>query len=73
VDRTLLGGAFDLHFEWAYDALPPRVSGADLPPSDPNGASIFTSLQEQLGLKLESTKDSIDVLVVDQVERPTPD
>jgi uncharacterized protein (TIGR03435 family) len=42
-------------------------------PIDPNGPSFFTAIQEQLGLKLESSKAQMDVLIVDRVERPTVD
>ena len=42
-------------------------------PLDPNAPSIFTALQEQLGIKLEPTKASVDVLVIDSVEQPIPD
>ena len=62
VDRTGLGGAFDMDLEWAPEQTP-----------NAPGPSIFTAVQEQLGLKLDSQRAPVDVLVVDRVERPTPD
>lgn len=74
-DRSGLTGRFNFHLTWTPDHMPQRPPGApdDLPPVDPNGPSIFTALQEQLGLKLESTTGPVEVLVIDRVERPTPD
>ena len=69
-DRTGLTGAFNFDLTWTSGpvALAP---GAGPPPDD--GPSIFTALQEQLGLRLEPGRGSFDVVVVDAVRRPTPD
>ena len=45
--------------------MPPRADNADAPPD------LFTAFQQQLGLKLESTKAPVDVLVIDRVEKPS--
>jgi uncharacterized protein (TIGR03435 family) len=69
-DRTGLTGNFDLDLDWTPNQQPPAGTPA-LPSPDPNGAGLFTALREQLGLRLESTKNSIDIVVVDYAERPT--
>jgi uncharacterized protein (TIGR03435 family) len=70
VDRTGLTGRYDIDLEYASTR---RTGGSDL--VDPGSAapSIFTALQEQLGLKLESRKEQMYVLVIEHVEMPTPD
>jgi uncharacterized protein (TIGR03435 family) len=71
VDKTGLAGNYDANLTWTPDQMPQRPPGApELPPVDPNGPSIFTAVQEQLGLKLESQKGPVAVLVIDRVERP---
>jgi uncharacterized protein (TIGR03435 family) len=80
-DRTGLTGNYDINLMWTPDQMPPRAPGApaDQPirvngiDIDPNGPSIFTAVQEQLGLKLESTKGPVDVLVIDSADKPTQD
>jgi uncharacterized protein (TIGR03435 family) len=70
-DKTGLAGNYDVSLTWTPDQMPQRPPGApELPPVDPNGPSIFTALQEQLGLKLDSQKGPVAVLVIDRVERP---
>ena len=74
-DRTGLTGNFDIDLTFTPERMPqgPPPPGVQLPPIDPNGPSVFTAVQEQLGLKLESTRGPVEVLVIDHVERPTPD
>ena len=79
IDRTGLKGNFDIKLEWTPDpgqggtpfggAPPPGVQAP--PPPDPNGPSIFTAVQEQLGLRLESTKGPVEMIVIDRVEKPS--
>jgi uncharacterized protein (TIGR03435 family) len=71
LDRTGLSGPFDLDLEWTQAAVAPDPPAAGGPPAVDVGPSIFTALQEQLGLKLESQKGPVDVLVIDRVEHPT--
>ena len=75
VDRTGLTGNYDIDLTFTPDRMPagPAPPGVQLPSIDPNGPSIFTALQEQLGLKLDSDRGPVEVLVIDHVERPTPD
>ncbi len=73
VDKTGFAGAFDIHLEWTPDpdkANHPDPGGPDRALADTSGPSIFTVLQEQLGLKLESAKGPVEVLVIDHVEKP---
>jgi uncharacterized protein (TIGR03435 family) len=76
LDRTQLAGTFDFRVKWTPDRLPqgpPPPGAPPLPPVDPDGPSLFSALQEQLGLKLESTRAPLDVLVIDRAEHPMPD
>jgi len=74
VDRTGVSGRFDLQLIFAPDAVSvvPQPSGSDAPAATETIApSIYTAIQEQLGLKLESTKAPVDALVIDSVQKPT--
>ena len=66
LDRTGLSGNFDFELQWA-PGLQADSASADSSPS------IFAAVQEQLGLKLESTKGPVDMVIVDHIERPTED
>lgn len=76
VDKTGLTGGYDFELTYAPEQLgfggPVQLNGAP-PPVDPNAPNLFTALQEQLGLKLESARGPVDVLVIDRIEQPTAD
>jgi len=71
VNKTGLKGLFDAKLTWTPDAALQGPAGPDAPPVDPSGPSIFTAIQEQLGLKLDSAKGPVDVIVIDSVQRPS--
>jgi uncharacterized protein (TIGR03435 family) len=74
VDQTGLTGKFDFRLRWTADETqfsavggykPPATEYPDAPPE------LFTAIQEQLGLKLVSAKNPVDVLVIDHIEEPS--
>ena len=74
VNKTGLTGIYDfsLHFMPEQGGLQADPENPSPPASaDTSGPSLFTAVQEQLGLKLESTKAPIEVVVIDHVERPS--
>jgi uncharacterized protein (TIGR03435 family) len=75
IDKTGLTGKYDINLEWTPDET--QVAQMILPPDapkpsvDPAGPSIFTAVQEQLGLKLESQKGPVEIIVIDRAEKPS--
>lgn len=71
IDKTGLTGAYDIKLEFTPEGggMVQRDGGADAAPPADAGPTIFTALQEQLGLKLESTKGPVTILVIDKAEK----
>jgi|KBSSwiStaDraftv2_1062776.scaffolds.fasta_scaffold507804_1 uncharacterized protein (TIGR03435 family) len=74
-DRTGLTGNYDFELTWTPDQMAQRPPGAPDPlvngvAVDPNGPSLFTAVQEQLGLKLDSQRGPVETLVIDRAEKP---
>jgi uncharacterized protein (TIGR03435 family) len=65
VDHTGLNGQYDYLLEWTPDLTSTPVENSD-------GVSLFTALQDQLGLQLRSAKGPVKVIVIDQIEKPSP-
>ena len=75
IDQTGLTGNYDFDFAWSPAQRTSTATQDTVPrvPQPDEALSLFTALEEQLGLKLESTRGPVDVLVIEHVERPTPD
>jgi uncharacterized protein (TIGR03435 family) len=73
IDKTNLSGRFDIQLRWTPDIgeNPLDLGGNTIPPADPSHPSIFAAIQEQLGLRLESTRAPVEILVIDHVEKPS--
>ena len=79
IDKTGLSGGYDIELAFMPEggrggpvgAPPPGAP--PLPPIDPDAPSLFTAVQEQLGLKLESERGPVDVIVIDSIQQPTED
>jgi uncharacterized protein (TIGR03435 family) len=72
-DKTNLAGNWDFMLKYQFEGrggqpLPPGV-----PAPDPDAPSLFTAIQEQLGMKLESAKAPVEVTVIDSIEHPSED
>lgn len=65
VDKTGIAGRYDLELRWTPDNMAAANSSAEAPPS------LFTALEEQLGLKLKSAKGPVQVLVIDHAQMPS--
>ena len=77
IDKTELKGEYDFTLAWTPEhgqggpeslGLPPQPPAE---PADSNGPSIFSALQEQLGLRLESQKGPVEIIVIERVEKPS--
>ena len=75
IDQTGISGRWDFTLLWTPDEFQFGGAGAKMPPPPANGGAappdLFTAFQEQLGLKLESTKAQAEVFVIDKVAKPT--
>ena len=70
LDKTDLIATYDFKLTWAPDEAQAGKPGAPTNRAEESGPSIFTALQEQLGLKLEAVKGPVEALVIERIEKP---
>jgi uncharacterized protein (TIGR03435 family) len=74
VDDTALTGEYDFKLEWTPDSGPPPVTGESTGGRElsaaADGPSLFTAIQEQLGLKLVTRRAPVEFFIVDRAEKP---
>ena len=68
IDETGLTGSYEFDLQWTPDA-PPKLSGEA--PADTTGPTLFSALQDQLGLKLESKRRPVPAVIIEHIERPS--
>ncbi len=71
IDKTGLAGEYDFTLQWLPEEESERMKESGLPKPDASLPGLFTALQEELGLKLESTKGPVDTIVIDSAEMPS--
>ena len=76
IDKTGLTGGYDIKLAFSFEGLPGMPlgpPGGAGPPVDPNKPTLFAALPEQAGLRLESQRGPVPIVVIDSVSQPTPD
>ena len=72
LDQTGLGKFYDFKLEWTPEPPPGAgFAGGDANPPPASGPDLFTALREELGLKLESHKGPVEIMVIDHIEKPS--
>jgi uncharacterized protein (TIGR03435 family) len=77
IDRTGLEGNFDVDLQWMFDrsvsGAPGDFSRGGPPPAPSDLPSLFTAIEEQLGLKLASQRGAVEMLLIERAEKPAED
>jgi uncharacterized protein (TIGR03435 family) len=71
LDQTGLSGVYEFTLEWTPEVRQTGPDATPPAPANPGAPSIFTAVQEQLGLKLDAAKAPVEVIVVDNAEKPS--